>query len=90
MNKAELIDVIADRADLSRAAAGRALNAALDAIAGSLRDGEPVALVGFGTFQVRERSERNGRNPRTGEPLVIKASKVPTFKHARALRDALD
>ncbi len=90
MNKAELIAAIADQADISEAAAGRALDATLGTISGSLQDGEPVRLVGFGTFQVRERSVRSGRNPHTGETMQIAAAKVPAFKPAKALRDALN
>lgn len=90
MTKNELIDHIAGEADISKAAAGRALNATLDAVGDSLREGEPVALIGFGTFLVRERSERSGRNPRTGEAMTIAASKVPAFKPAKALRDSLN
>ena len=90
MTKNELINHIADEADISKAAAGRALNATLDAVGQSLRDGESVALIGFGTFLVRERSARSGRNPRTGESMTIAASKVPAFKAAKALRDSLN
>lgn len=90
MTKNELIDHIAVEADISKAAAGRALNATIDAVGKSLREGEPVALIGFGTFLVRERSEREGRNPRTGEAMTIAASKVPAFKPAKALRDSLN
>lgn len=90
MTKNELISHIADEADISRAAAGRALNATLDAVGQSLRAGEPVALMGFGTFLVRERSERSGRNPRTGDSMTIAAAKVPAFRPAKSLRDSLN
>ncbi len=90
MNKSELTDVIADEADISKASAARALDAALNAIQGSLQDGEPVALVGFGTFSVRERGARTGRNPRTGEEIEIAAAKLPAFKPGKALKDALN
>ncbi len=90
MNKSELIDAIASEADISRASAGRALDAALDGIRGSLQDGEPVVLVGFGTFLVRERSARTGRNPQTGATIEIAASKAPAFKAGKALKDALN
>lgn len=90
MNKSELTDAIADEADISRASAARALDAALNAIQGSLQDGEPVALVGFGTFSVRERAARTGRNPRTGEEIAIAAAKLPAFKPGKALKDALN
>ncbi|MCY4056445.1 MAG: HU family DNA-binding protein [Gammaproteobacteria bacterium] len=90
MNKSELTDAIADEADISRASAARALDAALNAIQGSLQNGEPVALVGFGTFSVRERAARTGRNPRTGEEIAIAAAKLPAFKPGKALKDALN
>ena len=89
MNKSELTDAIADEADISRASAARALDAALAAIQTSLRNGEPVALVGFGTFSVRERGARTGRNPRTGEEIEIAAARLPAFKPGKALKDAL-
>ncbi|MGB5324843.1 MAG: HU family DNA-binding protein [Pseudomonadales bacterium] len=90
MNKSELIDAIALSADLSKAAAGRALDAALEAISESLRDGAQINLVGFGTFQVKDRSARAGRNPQTGETIQIKASRVPGFKPGKALKDAVN
>ena len=90
MNKSELIDHIADSSDISKASAGRALDAMLEAITGSLKDGEPVALVGFGTFLVRERAARTGRNPQTGATIEIAAAKVPAFKPGKALKDALN
>ncbi len=90
MNKAELIDAIADSADLSKASAGRALDAALDTITNSMKKGDTVTLVGFGTFSVRKRAARSGRNPRTGETINIQAAKVPAFKPGKALKDALN
>ena len=90
MTKTELIKAIADEADISNASAGRALNAALDAIAKSLDNGEPVTLVGFGTFLVRDRAARTGRNPSTGQTITIAAAKTPSFKPAKALKDALN
>jgi len=90
VNKSDLIDHIAEAADISKASAGRALDAALDAITKSLRDGEPVSLVGFGTFAVRERAARTGRNPQTGATIEIDAAKVPAFKPGKALKDALN
>lgn len=90
MTKTELIDTIAEQADISKAAAGRALAATTDAIASSLKDGEPVTLIGFGTFLVRERGARTGRNPQTGEEMAIAASKAPAFKPARSFKDALN
>ncbi len=89
MNKAELIDAVADSADLSKAAAGRALDSAIGAITKALKKGDTVTLVGFGTFSVRKRAARTGRNPRTGEAIKIKASKVPGFKAGKALKDAI-
>ena len=90
MNKSELIDQIAESADISKTAAGRALEATIDAVAGSLKNGESVALVGFGTFLVRERAARAGRNPKTGEAIQIAEAKVPAFKPGKALKDALN
>ena len=90
MNKSELVDHVAESADISRAAATRAVESALEAITQSLSNGEPVALVGFGTFLVRERAARAGRNPKTGEAIQIAAAKVPAFKAGKALKDALN
>jgi DNA-binding protein HU-beta len=90
VNKSELIDRIAEAADISKASASRALDAALDAITLSLKDGEPVALVGFGTFTVRDRAAREGRNPQTGETISIAEARVPAFKPGKALKDALN
>jgi len=80
MNKAELIDAIADKADLTKVAAKAALDAFTEVVAKSLKKGDRIALVGFGTFSVSQRSARTGRNPRTGEPIKIKAKKVAKFK----------
>ena len=90
MNKAELIDCIADSADLSKAAASRALDGTITAITEALKKGENVTLVGFGTFIVRDRAARTGRNPRTGEAIEIKASKSPGFKAGKALKVAIN
>lgn len=90
MNKSELIDRIAASSDISKAAASRALDAALDAITSSLQQADPVALVGFGTFTVRDRAARIGRNPQTGAPIQIAAAKVPAFKPGKALKQALN
>ncbi len=90
MNKSELVDAVADAADISKASATRALDAMLASIQQSLENAEPVSLVGFGTFLVRERAARTGRNPQTGESIEISASKVPAFKPGKALRDALN
>ena len=90
MNKAELIDRMAASADISKASATRALDAMLDAVTDSLRQSEQVALVGFGTFAVKERAAREGRNPQTGATIQIKAAKIPSFKPGKALKDALN
>ena len=90
MNKAELIDRIAESSDISKASAGRALDAAIEAITDSLKSAESVSLVGFGTFLVRERAARTGRNPQTGATIQIAAAKVPAFKPGKALKDALN
>ncbi|MEQ8860189.1 MAG: HU family DNA-binding protein [Pseudomonadales bacterium] len=90
MNKTELVDRIAEAADISKASAARALDAALDAITDSLKDADPVSLVGFGTFTVRDRAARTGRNPQTGAPIQISAAKVPAFKPGKGLKDALN
>ncbi len=89
MNKSELIDAIAASADIPKAAAGRALDATLEAVTGALQNGDSVALVGFGTFSVKERAARTGRNPQTGAEIKIPASKVPGFKAGKALKDAV-
>ena len=90
MNKSELIDAIAKHADISKAAAGRALDATVNSIKGSLKKGEIVTLVGFGSFFVGKRSARQGRNPQTGAPIRIKAAKVPKFRAGKALKDSVD
>ncbi len=90
MNKTELIDAIAESADISKAAATRALEAVTDSIAGALQQGDQVALIGLGTFLVRDRAARSGRNPKTGETISIAAAKVPAFKPGKALKDAVN
>ncbi len=90
MNKTELIDHIAHQADISKAAAGRSLDAMLGAIRTTLRRGGDVTLVGFGTFAVGRRAARSGRNPRTGAAIRIKAAKVPKFRPGKALKEALN
>ncbi|RTE86891.1 MULTISPECIES: nucleoid-associated protein HU-beta [Gammaproteobacteria] len=90
MNKSQLIDKIAADAELSKAAAGRALDSMVDAVTEALKSGDQVALVGFGTFSVRERSARTGRNPQTGQTIQIAAAKVPAFKAGKALKDAVN
>lgn len=89
MNKSELIEAVANSSELSKAAAGKAVDAVLTAITEALQKGDQVALIGFGTFSVRERSARTGRDPRTGEPIKIKASKIPGFKAGKGLKDAV-
>ncbi|MBK6631250.1 MAG: HU family DNA-binding protein [Betaproteobacteria bacterium] len=90
MNKSELIDQIAKSADISKAAAGRALDAAVGAIRTSLKKGGMVTLVGFGTFYVGKRAARSGRNPRTGAAIKIKSARVPKFRAGKALKDAVN
>jgi DNA-binding protein HU-beta len=90
MNKSELIDAVAEQADLSKAAAARAVDAVFEVVANSLKDGEAVTLLGFGTFSVRERAARSGRNPRTGEMIQIGASTLPVFKPGKALKEAVN
>ena len=90
VNKSELIDAIAASADIPKAAAGRALDATLDSITEALQKSESVALVGFGTFAVKERAARTGRNPQTGQPIEIAAATLPTFKPGKALKEAVN
>ena len=90
MNKAELVEAVAKTADISKAAAERAVNGALNAITTSLRKGQSVTLVGFGTFTVGRRAARTGRNPRTGQSIKIKASKVPKFRAGKELKGAVN
>jgi DNA-binding protein HU-beta len=90
VNKTELIEQIAKSADISKAAAGRALDAAVAAVKASLKKGQAVTLVGFGTFLVGKRAARSGRNPRTGAAIKIKAAKVPRFRPGKALKDAIN
>ena len=90
MNKSELIDVIAAEAEISKAAAGRALDATVAAVTDALKAGDSVSLIGFGTFSVGERAARTGRNPRTGNTLKIKAAKVPKFRPGKGLKDAVN
>ncbi len=90
MNKQELIDNIASSADITKAAAGRALDAVTDSITGSLKQGDSVVLVGFGTFSVSSRAARTGRNPQTGQEIQMAAAKGPAFKAGKALKDAVN
>ena len=87
MNKSDLVDAVAGSADMSKAQAAHAVDAVLDGISGALGNGDSVALVGFGTFSVRHRAARMGRNPQTGATMQIAASKVPGFKAGKALKD---
>ncbi len=90
MNKQELIENIAASADNTKAAAGRALDSVIDSITDSLKQGDSVVLVGFGTFSVRSRAARTGRNPRTGAEIQIAAAQVPAFKAGKALKSAVN
>lgn len=90
MNKSELIEAIAASADIPKAAAGRALDAMVDTVTGALKEGDQVVLVGFGTFSVKDRAARTGRNPQTGAEIQIAAAKVPGFKAGKALKDAVN
>jgi DNA-binding protein HU-beta len=90
MNKSEFIGSVADEANLSKADAERAVEAMFNVIKKALRAGDSVSLVGFGTYTVRKRAARSGRNPRTGETIKIKASKVPGFKAGKGLKDAVN
>jgi DNA-binding protein HU-beta len=90
VNKSELIDAIATTADISKAAAGRALDGAMAAITKAMKRGDMVTLVGFGTFYVGKRAARTGRNPRTGADIKIQAAKVPKFRAGKGLKDAVN
>ncbi|MFT3963479.1 HU family DNA-binding protein [Propionivibrio sp.] len=90
MNKSELIDQIADSADISKAAATRALEAMVEAVKTTLQDGGEVSLVGFGTFYVGKRAARTGRNPQTGASVKIAAAQVPKFRAGKGLKDAVN
>lgn len=90
VNKSELIEAIAASADIPKAAAGRALDAMVDTVADALKKGDQVVLVGFGTFSVKDRAARTGRNPQTGQPIQIAAAKIPSFKAGKALKDAVN
>jgi len=90
VNKTELIEHIAKHADISKAAAGRALESTIGAVKTTLKKGGTVSLLGFGTFAVTKRAARTGRNPRTGDAIKIKSAKVPKFRPGKALKDALN
>jgi DNA-binding protein HU-beta len=87
MNKSELIDAISSKSELTKVQAGLALDAVIASVGEALKSGDTVTLVGFGTFSVKERAARTGRNPKTGEAIQIKASKVPGFKAGKGLKD---
>jgi DNA-binding protein HU-beta len=90
MNKSELIEAIAQAADVPKAQASRVLDAMASVVGDALAEGNQVSMVGFGTFMVRERPARSGRNPRTGETIEIAASKTPSFKAGKALKDRVN
>ena len=90
MNKSELISAIAEASGLTKADAGRALDGTTSSITSALQSGDTVSLIGFGTFSVKDRSARTGRNPQTGETIQIKASKNPSFKAGKSLKDAVN
>jgi DNA-binding protein HU-beta len=89
VNKAELIEHIANTAELNKAQAARALDAMIDAVRRTLKKGDSVSLIGFGTFAVTKRAARTGRNPRTGAAIKIKAAKIPKFRPGKGLKDAI-
>jgi DNA-binding protein HU-beta len=90
MNKSDFVNAVADSAELTKADAGRAVDAVVEVIKKALKKGDTVTLVGFGTFSVRKRAARQGRNPQTGDTIKIKASKSPAFKAGKALKDAVN
>jgi DNA-binding protein HU-beta len=90
LNKTDLVNAVAEKAELTKKEAERALSAVFSSIEEALAQGDKVQLVGFGTFEVRDRAQRTGRNPKTGEEIIIPASKVPAFKPGKALKEAVD
>lgn len=90
MNKSELVDKVAESADIPKAVAARALDAVINGVTDALKADDQVVLVGFGTFQVKDRAARTGRNPQTGAEIQIPAAKVPSFKAGKALKDAVN
>jgi len=90
VNKAELIEAVAEHAEMTKAEAGRAVDAVVSSITAAMKDQDDVSLIGFGTFTVRDRAARTGRNPQTGETIQIAAAKVPAFKAGKALKDAVN
>lgn len=89
MNKTELVNAVAEKADFSKKDADKAVAAVLDSITDALAQGDKVQIVGFGTFEVRARAEKQGRNPKTGEAMVVPASNLPAFKAGKALKEAV-
>ncbi|MEC4565159.1 HU family DNA-binding protein [Paenibacillus sp. CMAA1739] len=89
MNKTDLINQVSESTELSKKDVTKVIDAVFEAIAGALQNGDKVQLVGFGNFEVRERSARKGRNPQTGEEIEIPASKIPAFKPGKALKDGI-
>ncbi|MUK89692.1 DNA-binding protein [Ornithinibacillus sp. L9] len=89
MNKTELVNAVAEKSELSKKDATKVVDAVFESISESLKNGDKVQLIGFGNFEVRERSARTGRNPQTGEEIQIAASKVPAFKPGKALKEAV-
>ena len=90
MNKSEFVEAVAENADIPKSTAQKAVDAMVDVIGGTLKKGDQVSLVGFGTFLTRKREARQGRNPRTGETINIAASRVPSFKAGKALKDTVN
>jgi DNA-binding protein HU-beta len=90
MNKAQLVDAVAEAADISKASAARSVDATMQAITDGLKQGDTVSITGFGNFSVRERAARTARNPRTGESVDVAASRLPVFKAGKALKDAVN
>lgn len=90
MNKSELIDAMAETSELTKADAGRALDAFMSSVTDALKENDSVALVGFGTFSVKDRAERKGRNPQTGAEITIKAARIPSFKAGKGLKDSVN
>tara|TARA_R110001592_G_scaffold191405_2_gene437608 strand:- start:6208 stop:6483 length:276 start_codon:yes stop_codon:yes gene_type:complete len=90
VNKSELIEAIAGSADISKAAAGRAIDAVVESVTNALKNGDQVTLIGFGTFSVKDRAARTGRNPQTGAEIQIAAAKIPSFKAGKGLKDAVN
>lgn len=90
MNKSELIEAVAGSADISKAAAGRAIDAVVESVTTALKNGDQVTLIGFGTFSVKDRAARTGRNPQTGAEIQIAAAKIPSFKAGKGLKDAVN